>query len=70
MDGPPTGGKGEALYQKFLALPDGKCGLFDTFDDSNWIILMLKNDIVEMLFVHQNYPIWVIKSAKNVTFSL
>ena len=42
---------------------------FGTFNDQNWINLMYKADIVEIMLEHQNHLIWVIKSAKTYTFS-
>ena len=54
---------------KFLAEPD-QCRIFGTFIKPNWIIMMYKNFIVEIMPVHQNYPIWVIKNVRNDTFSL
>ena len=32
------------------------------------MILIYKNYVVEILFVHQNYPTWGIKSFKKYTF--
>ena len=32
-------------------------------------MLMFKNHILDIMIIHQSYPIWIIKSAKNNTFS-
>ena len=58
----------QAFNWKFLTWSEGNCGIFGTCNDQNLIILMYKSYLGDIMIVHQNFPIWVSKSAKMLHF--